>query len=218
MRYCTTLFILFALNIFLIGQTWAGQTEGQNLRNGLTLRAVINKSQKPLKFSIITDKEYHNIVRIDVFQDNGKFIQTIDFDAEDPCDTCDFVEFKDLNFDGYKDMLILTGWGSGGRMYELWLFNPRKTLFELSNLKEYLENPTVDTKNKTVISYSPMGCCESEDSYYKIDNCKFYLVKKVTNVVKNDRNVTTVSKRVKGKWKVISKKYGPKLWVQETKE
>jgi len=74
---------------------------------------------------------------------------------EDICNEIDYQEvnknnFKDANFDGYKDYVVFnrTGSGSGGEVYNIYLFNKTKRNFIISELSGAY--PEFDSINRTL--------------------------------------------------------------------
>ena len=67
-------------------------------------------------------------------------------------------EFKDANFDGFKDFIVYskTGSGSGGSAFKVYLFDKNKNIFELSDELSGGEFEINET-NKTVSTYWKMG-------------------------------------------------------------
>ncbi|WP_291117908.1 XAC2610-related protein [Flavobacterium sp. UBA6135] len=67
-------------------------------------------------------------------------------------------EFKDANFDGLKDFIVYnrTGSGSGGSAFNVYLFNKKKNIFELSDELSGGEFEINET-DKTVSTYWKMG-------------------------------------------------------------
>jgi hypothetical protein len=180
------------------------------IQDRTTINATIDKAAKPFQFEIRIAKDDGFIEQIDVFSPSRKKIQSIEFppDAEMPCASCKVMEFEDLNFDGYNDLLLLVGWGSGGSFYEPWMYNPTRKLFQKANFDREFANPSVDKKNKVLILSSHVGCCEGTKSYYHYGNGKFHVFKEEKYFVENKRDVVVVRQLIQGTWKVISKKYG----------
>jgi hypothetical protein len=62
--------------------------------------------------------------------------------------------YLDVNFDGYKDMILETGSYQLDTYSNVWLYNPMKKLFESSNEFSGFSNLEVDEKNKVLTSGS----------------------------------------------------------------
>lgn len=199
-------FAIASALIFSVGSfttSHAGPYEGTK-----TVSSTIDSSLPEFRFQIRTDRDGY-IEWIDIFSPSGRKTQSIQFpdDAEEPCSSCNLLEFEDLNFDGYNDLLLLVGWGSGGSMYDVWIYNPKKTAFEKASFDTEFANPSVDTKNKVLMTSSPMGCCAGTNYYYRYNKGKFRLFKQEDYSVENKRDVVVVRELVRGKWRV-TKKYG----------
>jgi hypothetical protein len=193
--------------VLAVSPTWADDSVN-HITDGTVIEAKITKADAPFRFMVRV--EDFGIDKIDVYS-GKRLLQSIKFpdDAQEmPCSSCNLLEFKDLNFDGYKDVLILVGWGSGGSMYEPWIYNPQKKLFEKSDFDREFANPSLDQKNHILILSSHVGCCEGTKSYYKYRNDRFVLFKEDRYFVENKRDVVVVKQLENGTWKVISKKYG----------
>jgi len=201
-----------ALIFFAISVSLSEAEPVQNkIEEGMTISAIIDNSVAPFKFQIRTSKEDGLLEAIDVFSPSGEKLQTIvSADAEMPCSSCRLMEFKDLNFDGYNDLLILIGWGSGGNMFDVWTYNPKKRMFANVSFDNEFANPIVDVENKILITNSPMGCCAGTNFYYGYNKDKFHLFKQTEYSIENKKEVIVVKELVRGKWKA-SKKYGDSL-------
>jgi hypothetical protein len=85
----------------------------------------------------------------------------------------DWFRAMDFNFDGYRDIYVLTDWGATGNNQGcIWLYNPATKLFYYSPEFSELGTFTVDPANKTIISWSNGGMAGGVHSAqkYKIVN------------------------------------------------
>ena len=73
-----------------------------------------------------------SIVELSIYE-NSKIFQTIKLKS-----TNGILEFKDWNFDGYKDISVFLDYGGsscgGDGVFEIWLFNPLKNKFEYAEI------------------------------------------------------------------------------------
>lgn len=78
--------------------------------------------------------------------------------------------FKDANFDGFKDFIVYskTGSGSGGSASNVYLFNQKKNIFELSNELSGGEFQ-INEAEKTVSTYWKMGVGWNSSRIYHFD-------------------------------------------------
>jgi len=179
----------------------------KDIPNGLTVTRFIGKGIGELRFRIHTSKE-GEITGIDRIEILGKTqtVQTIDLDYGDPpCDHCELLEFADLNFDGYLDLLVLTGFGTGGKSYDVWLFNKKTIAFQKSNDLSQLQNYSINIQEKEIESSSPRGASEGSKYYYKVNNGKIGMYKEVSYEVTADGKTRTITKlKSKGQWQKVS--------------
>lgn len=201
MKAAATALVLI-LTVLSAGAPYAGP-----LKEGTSLRSVIDKAQPPFKFRVKVSREDPEPEAVDVIAPSGKKVQTIMFpaDAQAPCDSCDLLVFKDLNFDGYNDLLMLTGWGTIGEMYDVWIYYPKRSLFQKVSFDTEFANPELDVKNKALITTSPMGCCEGSKYYYRYTNGKFSLFKEERYFMEGENDVSVVRELENGKWRVTGR-------------
>jgi hypothetical protein len=91
----------------------------------------------------------------------------------------DWFRLVDLNFDGYRDLYVLTNWGATGNDQGcIWLYDPGTKRFgyspEFSNLGTF----TLDPAHKTIITWSNggmAGAVHSADKY-KVDSNRPVLI------------------------------------------
>jgi hypothetical protein len=114
----------------------------------------------------------------------GREIQMINLDTLDETDDVWLEDsLIDINFDGYKDLLISIMKGGGGKnhIYGTWLFDTTNSKFILSPEFTGLCNPEVDYTNKLIIETSLNGCgsqCYTINTY-KILNNKLSKIKSI---------------------------------------
>ena len=113
--------------------------------------------------------------------------------------------FKDINFDGYKDFINPNqeASGAGGEFFNVYLFNPAKHVFEFSN---ELSNSDleIDSTNRTLTSFWKAGVSLSVTSVTHFD--KKGKVEFKENIKKEEMNVNDKSKLVTTTKKTIGKK------------
>jgi len=80
---------------------------------------------------------------------------------------------NDINFDGYRDAVVLNSLGSGNISYDYWIFNPDKKIFKKDPVLSNVPNPEFDADKKIITSfvvydaYSPQG---QKDFIYQFIN------------------------------------------------
>lgn len=142
---------------------------------------------------------------IELLNDKSKILLRDEDFYNDVCNAIDFnsltaKNFKDANFDGYKDFILYNnGSGNGGDFYNVYLFDRRKQVFKISELSG--GNLTIDTINKIVITSSRMGLSSHESSTYHFKkNGKIsYLEISRSELGDEDASIETFKKIVNGK-------------------
>lgn len=114
-------------------------------------------------------------------------------------------EFKDVNFDGLKDFIVYskTGSGSGGSAFNVYLFNKKKNIFEISDELSGGEFEINET-DKTVSTYWKMGVSWNSSQIHHFDkNGKIKFTEITTReIIEGDKTnllQTTYEKLVDGK-------------------
>jgi tetratricopeptide (TPR) repeat protein len=103
------------------------------------------------------------------------------------------IEFKDINFDGYKDMMILS-FLSANYGYTYWLFDPVSGTF-IANDENTLWNPSFDESKKTLTTFWS-GSDHSSTDVYSFINGKKILTKETRTEFKCNNKTFKCKKRV----------------------
>jgi hypothetical protein len=98
------------------------------------------------------------------------------------------IFFRDINFDGYKDMMVLS-FDAANTGYTYWLFNPASGTF-IENDEETLWNPDFDDQNKTMTTYFSLPF-SNRTEIYSFKNGKKILIKETTSEKTCDYTNTT---------------------------
>ena len=91
----------------------------------------------------------------------------------------DWFRAVDFNFDGYKDIYVLTDWGATGNSQGcIWLYNPATMQFDYSPEFSNLGTFTVDPAQKTIITWANGGMAGGVHSAdkYKVENNRPVLI------------------------------------------
>jgi hypothetical protein len=79
----------------------------------------------------------------------------------------DWLKTQDMNFDGYRDLLVTSGGGSGGTLYDVWLFDAAFGRFhDLPDLQEFSEL-VADPKRRRIHSWSANGSAAFQHDIYE---------------------------------------------------
>lgn len=163
----------------------------------------------------------------------GDVIQTIEDDFDVSPDQYEGLEplwMMDLNYDGYGDLVILTGMQPilGSRIYSYWLYNPRIGCFErdenmCANLNE---EPEFDLDKRTVKTFSvqyPMTFNRDSKTYRFISG-SYVLIRRLKCDVhasqgsKDDSEwIWSLEELINGKLTIVKKHVGSDIpdWAKE---
>lgn len=125
---------------------------------------------------------------------------------EDICHGIDFEDitknnFKDANFDGYKDYVAFnrTGSGSGGEMYNIYLFDKSRGIFKISALSGAY--PTFDSINRTLRTTWRSGAYSYSEitTYFDTKGSIKYTIIYQEEPLAEDVKIQTIKKIINGK-------------------
>lgn len=90
--------------------------------------------------------------------------------SDDGVRSCPAALSQDVNFDGYKDFLLLTDTGTGGARMSYWQYNPKTGQFYCpkANKDCNLLNPVFDEKTHTITSRYSLGAANIVTDIYNI--------------------------------------------------
>jgi hypothetical protein len=84
----------------------------------------------------------------------------------------------DYNFDGYKDIRVISDMGASNIFYDYWMFNSKTGKFEKDAVLTDIVNPVF--KNRTIIGTTLRGANEYTVATYEFQNGKYVLIKQET--------------------------------------
>ncbi len=143
----------------------------QDLSNGASFTFKIAPNLPEFTFKVIPDVQepdqngspHSTIHDVAVFRGDAKLpLQSLEDceweDMEAPPRNADWFRAVDMNFDGYKDIYILTNWGATGNEQGcVWLYDRESGRFEFSKEFSELGRFEVDPKTKTITTHSNGG-------------------------------------------------------------
>jgi len=145
-----------------------------DVRGGAICYFTIHKDLSTYTFHLIGNPEFNTIDRIEITKGNESAVsQTLEAGmGEPPYRDASFFVAEDMNFDGYKDIKLMSFWGATGNTgYTYWLFNFSKNLFVENKDLSSLSNPKPDVGTKTIATHSVGGMagCIYNNGTYKFD-------------------------------------------------
>ncbi len=133
----------------------------EDVRNGATFKFKIHKSLPAYTFHLVGNRESNLIDSIEVSKGNDTAIIQVlkDFEMDEPpFRGAKYFQAEDINFDGYRDLKLLSWWGvTGNKGYSYWLFEPKKNRFVFNQELRDLSNPTPNYKRKLIKTHSVGG-------------------------------------------------------------
>jgi hypothetical protein len=137
----------------------------------------------------------------------------LDFQEGQPGDFLSGGNLLDVNFDGYKDLVLVSGIGAMGKnwSFDVYLFSVKNKKFHKCKELSGLTNIELDPKGKTITEHIDEGClsqCYTENTY-KVLNNKPVIIESTNQYYdsKKDKLRCMVEKYKDGK--VVSKKEVP---------
>lgn len=171
-----------------------------NANKETTCKFTVHNTLSAYYFHVVSDSN-NTMKQIEINTGNNKTItQTLPIPprTETPRTGDTFFQMEDINFDGYKDIKLLTAWGATGNMiYTYWLFDPSKNNFFANNTIS-LSNPTRDIATRTITTHSNLGmagCAYNSETYRFDSNGKLVLTRSEAQnwVEKTQSFVKTIS-------------------------
>jgi hypothetical protein len=195
----------------------AADSYGADLRGGIECNFRISPNEPVYNFKLSADRERNAINRIEISRQD-KPVRTILLENEtdgpymfDSPPMKEIFQAVDVNFDGYKDLQLITCFGAtGNTCFNYFLFNPLARNFEYN--KEFSDtNGIPDPAVKEIRVHVNAGCaggCFIERTY-KVLNNKPVLVKEVKQDYENSDPsssffVKTTTELIDGEMKVTS--------------
>ena len=231
-----TVSILLAILFLATFPARAHELRSDSLQDEIIIDTVyaltINDTMPDYDFHYMAYRgEWLKIVVTDV--QTGDTIQAIEDDFGVSSDQYEYVEplwMMDLNYDGYGDLMILTGMHQilGSKSYSYWLYNPMAGRFERNERMSSLLNdePEFDLTNRTVKTFSVdyPGTSNRHDDTYKFINGSYVLIRRLKcSVQANPEShskaewIWSLEERINDKLKMIKKHFGEDMpaWAKE---
>ncbi len=152
------------------------------------------------------------VLGLEGYDENGKSILSADFSRIEEGQTIgNFVynqmmdtmglHIVDVNFDGYKDVIILSDFGGAhsNTWYNCWLWDVATSSFVISKSFSEICNPALDAEKKCIYSAGGSGASYWGGQIYKFVDGEFVM----TNDLNTDERGLVESKLVNGKMEVV---------------
>lgn len=170
----------------------------EDLRGGMTCTFSIN-SKLPIFTFRFAGKEDNTFGDIQITEGtSGEVIQTIenttDAGAIVPAKTKDVLAVVDANFDGYKDLRLLSNCGATGNCsYDFYLYDPKANEFVHNDFLSSLGTPSFDGAKKQVITNWNMSAGDWQSETYQYQDGQYTLIRRKISEWDRNRDIVTVS-------------------------
>jgi hypothetical protein len=198
--------------------TFSLQGINTDLSNGASFTFDIGKNLPPFTFKIIPNKQppdqFGNadstIDDIEVYRGDSKSVlqhlEGCDLGSmEPPPDRDGWFRADDYNFDGYKDIFLMTNWGATGNFGGcIWLFNPKTGRFDYNKEFSDIEIHDVDPDTKTLSTISNSSADEWRAERYAVENNHPVLIRSWDQTSDNGKIHCEIDERRNGKMVKVS--------------
>ena len=165
----------------------------EDLRGGMVCKFIINPKLPIFTFNFI-GKEDNTLSAIKITEGSSpKVIQTInediDLDAISPATSKDIFTPVDANFDGYKDLPILTMCGATGNCgYDFYLYDPNINQFLNNSFLTNMGTFQIDSSKQQITAISNSSVADGENDIYQYKNGQYILIEKDVSTWNRDNN------------------------------
>ena len=139
----------------------------QDVRAGRTYKCVLHAGDAPMRVLLVSDSAANTIARIELRRDDETApLQTLsEGQVESPYRGADVFLARDLDDDGYLDLLLLSSWGAtGNAFYNVWRWNTAVGRFAFDSTLSALSNPKSVSGRPCVTSRSGGGGADARYS------------------------------------------------------
>ena len=131
--------------------------------------------KKSFKFNLDSTRNMLNSIYV---YSDSKCIQKITTKKE--IESIHF-ELIDWNFDGHKDISVLSNCGSGGCAYWIWNYIPKSDTYEYNKELSEVLGLEMDSKQKQIIFHYRFGYQDEYWKYYEYKDNKLVYIKEISN-------------------------------------
>lgn len=171
----------------------------EDLRGGMTCTFRVNSDLPALTFEFTgnPDNTFGNLVITDAT--TGKVVQTIENTTEpgliEPSTADRVLSLLDANFDGYRDIQLMSNCGATGNCsYNFYLYDPKTGQFVLNDFLTGLGTPSFDSAKKQVITNWNSSAADWQSETYQYQGGQYTLIGRDISEWNRRSNMVTLSK------------------------
>lgn len=156
------------------------------------------------------------VMGLKVYDENDRFLLSADFSRTvdnqvvgndiytEMMDTMG-LHVSDVNFDGYKDVIILNSFGGAhsNTWYDCWLWNPETSSFVKSESFTGICNPALNPEKKYIYSTGGSGAGSQEWDIYQFIDGEFIITNRLSCEMTNDDYHFAELKNANGKMELV---------------
>lgn len=190
-------------------------SQGQeDFRGGMVCKFVINPKLPIFTFNFIGQDD-NTLGNINIME-GSKIIQTINGGVDPnyitPETSQDILKPVDANFDGYKDLPILTECGATGNCgYDFYLYDPNTNQFVNNSFLTNLGTFNIDNEKQQITASSNSSVADWEKDIYQYKSSQYLLIEKdISTWNRSDDTVTIQTYKLQnGKMNLVSSVTNP---------
>jgi hypothetical protein len=132
----------------------------QDVRAGRTFRCILHAGGPVLEVKLVADSAENKIVRLEIGRSNATtpFQTLTQGEDESPYRGAEFFAARDLDANGYLDLMLLSDWGvTGNSYYNVWRWNPASERFVFDSTLSTIASPTPVTGQPCVRTRANSG-------------------------------------------------------------
>jgi hypothetical protein len=168
----------------------------EDLRGGMTCTFRINSKLPPFVFHFEGHPD-NSLGNVEI-REGSEIVQTIDNSTDSgaiyPAPAKRVLIVVDANFDGYKDLQLLSNCGATGNCsYDFYLYDPKAQQFVHNEFLSSLTTPAFDWQNKQVTSTSNSSAHDWENETYEYKDGDYTLIHREESTWDREKDVVTVN-------------------------
>jgi hypothetical protein len=132
----------------------------ENVRGGRSFHCTLQTGGPAINVALIPDSSENTIARVELrYSGEATPFQTlVEGEDEPPYRGADFFLGRDLDNDGYTDLLLLSSWGAtGNHFYNVWRWTPSQHRFVFDTTLSAIASPSPVTGRPCVQTHTNSG-------------------------------------------------------------